>query len=215
MNKKKIMGLALSGALLVGAASLGTYAYFTDVAQVDANLVIQTGTLKTEAQNNDVWKVVDGTGVNESEITNKNATNNFKNVRPGDWFEKTVTIKNVGTLKQKLIVEQSDIPGTIEKYFNVDIKDLAAELEGKVLEPEGQDGDSITVDIKAQLKPELANEYTDSEGEEHKNQDYTFDMTELSKQVNDAGGDLEETPLIKIETTQVNNPKTSLDLFNK
>lgn len=192
MKKNKIVALALSGALLVGATALGTFAYFTDVAQADANLVITTGTLTTTVEKDNEWKVV-----GDSEITNNTESNNYINVRPGDSFEKTITIKNTGSLQQKLIKEIQGVTEETARYFDVDLSD-ADKLDGYVL----KSGESVDVKIKATLRPELANEYLDINGNElHKNQNHKFNMNDLNK-VNG-----EETPLIKVETTQVNNTK--------
>ena len=117
MNKKRLATLLLLACLTIGGAAVSTYSWFTAKTQATANLTIKTGTLNTEIQNDDKW-VLESKGT--SEVNNKDATNNFQNVRPGDAFVKTVTIRNIGSLKQKLTFTNSiTLPDSIKNIFNV------------------------------------------------------------------------------------------------
>ena len=95
--KKKLLGMLLAGTLMVGA--VGSYAWFSDKAEVDSGIKLTMGTLDVDVKEiSDGWDIVDET----SEIINKKSTKHFKNVRPGDSFQREFVIANSGTLKQKV-----------------------------------------------------------------------------------------------------------------
>ncbi len=98
--KKKLLGMLLAGTLMVGA--VGSYAWFSDRAEVDSGIKLTMGTLDVDVKEiSDGWDIVDET----SEIINKKSTKHFKNVRPGDSFQREFVIANSGTLKQKVSVK--------------------------------------------------------------------------------------------------------------
>ena len=98
--KKKLLGMLLAGTLMVGA--VGSYAWFSDKAEVDSGIKLTMGTLDVDVKEiSDGWNIVDET----SEIINKKSTKHFKNVRPGDSFQREFVIANSGTLKQKVSVK--------------------------------------------------------------------------------------------------------------
>lgn len=98
--KKKVVGMLLAGTLMVGA--VGSYAWFSDKAEVDSGIKLTMGTLDVDVKEiSDGWNIVDET----SEIINKKSTKHFKNVRPGDSFQREFVIANSGTLKQKVSVK--------------------------------------------------------------------------------------------------------------
>ena len=98
--KKKLLGMLLAGTLMVGA--VGSYAWFSDKAEVDSGIKLTMGTLDVDVREiSDGWNIVDET----SEIINKKSTKHFKNVRPGDSFQREFVIANSGTLKQKVSVK--------------------------------------------------------------------------------------------------------------
>lgn len=98
--KKKLLGMLLAGTLMVGA--VGSYAWFSDKAEVDSGIKLTMGTLDVDVKEiSDGWDIVDET----SEIINKKSTKHFKNVRPGDSFQREFVIANSGTLKQKVSVK--------------------------------------------------------------------------------------------------------------
>ena len=98
--KKKLLGMLLAGTLMVGA--VGSYAWFSDKAEVDSGIKLTMGTLDVDVKEiSDGWNIVDET----SEIINKKSTKHFKNVRPGDSVQRDFVIANSGTLKQKVSVK--------------------------------------------------------------------------------------------------------------
>ena len=98
--KKKLLGMLLAGTLMVGA--VGSYAWFSDKAEVNSGIKLTMGTLDVDVKEiSDGWEIVDET----SEIINKKSTKHFKNVRPGDSFQREFVIANSGTLKQKVSVK--------------------------------------------------------------------------------------------------------------
>ena len=98
--KKKLLGMLLAGTLMVGA--VGSYAWCSDKAEVDSGIKLTMGTLDVDVKEiSDGWNIVDET----SEIINKKSTKHFKNVRPGDSFQREFVIANSGTLKQKVSVK--------------------------------------------------------------------------------------------------------------
>ena len=98
--KKKLLGMLLAGTLMVGA--VGSYAWFSDKAEVDSGIKLTMGTLDVDVKEiSDGLNIVDET----SEIINKKSTKHFKNVRPGDSFQREFVIANSGTLKQKVSVK--------------------------------------------------------------------------------------------------------------
>ena len=116
--KKKLLGMLLAGTLMVGA--VGSYAWFSDKAEVNSGIKLTMGTLDVEVkEHSDGWEIVDET----SEIINKNSTKHFKNVRPGDSFQREFYINNTGTLKQNVTVK-----------LNPDIaKKVVATIEGQAV----------------------------------------------------------------------------------
>ncbi|WP_300261029.1 TasA family protein [Clostridium sp.] len=98
--KKKLLGVLLASTLIVGA--VGSYAWFSDNSEVNSDIKLTMGTLDVKVtEDGDGWKIVDKT----SEIINKDATKHFKNVRPGDSFQRNFYISNTGTLKQNVTVK--------------------------------------------------------------------------------------------------------------
>ncbi len=98
--KKKLLGMLLAGTLMVGA--VGSYAWFSDQEKVNSGIKLTMGTLDVDVKEiSDGWDIVDET----SEIINKKSTKHFKNVRPGDSFQREFVIANSGTLKQKVSVK--------------------------------------------------------------------------------------------------------------
>ncbi|MDV5105622.1 hypothetical protein R2R32_03070 [Clostridium perfringens] len=85
------------------------------------------------------WKVGDDT-----EIVNKENKKSFKNVRPGDTFEREFLVQNVGTLKQRVTVKLNpDLLNlelkdgiTFDDVFNLSFSTEASPL---TLENEGTD----------------------------------------------------------------------------
>ncbi|MEG1256109.1 TasA family protein [Clostridium sp.] len=120
MSKKKVIALLMTGVLVVGGA-VGTYAWFTDSEIASANLIINTGTLKIDKdETSDNWTVSNN---NNTEIDNKDGLNNFTNVKPEDSFERTFTVKNTGTLTQKIsshAMTPKEFTSKLKEYGNAE-----------------------------------------------------------------------------------------------
>lgn len=118
MKKNKTVAFMLAATLMVGGTFLGTKAWFTDTETSSNNLVVTTGTLDLTVTDNEGWvrKSTDSTGQanhTESLESAKDETNtSFTNVRPGDYFEKEITVTNTGTLKQKLTITNNITTGS-------------------------------------------------------------------------------------------------------
>ena len=109
--KKKLLGMLLAGTLMVGA--VGSYAWFSDRATVNGDIKLTMGTLDVKIIDAERgWKVGDDT-----EIVNKENKKSFKNVRPGDTFEREFLVQNVGTLKQRVTVKLNPA------LLNLELKD--------------------------------------------------------------------------------------------
>lgn len=131
MNKRKTISI-LAGILLVsGGTFLGTKAYLKDVKEVKNDLIITTGTLEVEVEDDLPWKIVDQ---ENTEISNPSEHNDFKNIRPGDSFEKTIKIKNNGSLSQRIKVNKPFSIAYKDDIFSVNDKELE-ELDGKTMAP--------------------------------------------------------------------------------
>ena len=171
--KKKLLGMLLAGTLMVGA--VGSYAWFSDKAEVDSGIKLTMGTLDVDVKEiSDGWDIVDET----SEIINKKSTKHFKNVRPGDSFQREFVIANSGTLKQtvsvklnpeiarKVVATIGDQAVLFDDLFNLKFElgelelpmksnaDGTFEFELDSLYTEAEDSDKITsaADLKVTLE---------------------------------------------------------------
>lgn len=198
MSKKRIISLALAGVLLLGGGVLGTRAYFKAKSDVDANLVIKTGTLKVAKENDSKWEykgVVEEVDENEIDAATKDVikvsekTNSFDVVKPGDVFEKVVTITNTGDLHER--IKAVKVQGQeLESLYNVfDIK-MEGLTDSKILAP----NETMDIKITATLKSTITNGDTETTFE-NQNNDTRFDMTKLTT-----------AKLVEIDGYQVNDP---------
>ncbi len=121
MKKNKTIAYMLAATLLVGGTFVGTKAWFTASGTVDSGLVVTTGSMGLSVTEEDNWTIVTPDG-DRTEITNQGAKNNFENVKPGDDFEKQVTITNTGSLNQVLTVTGGNINNNLNKNFTVSFK---------------------------------------------------------------------------------------------
>ena len=176
--KKKLLGMLLAGTLMVGA--VGSYAWFSDKAEVDSGIKLTMGTLDVDVKEiSDGWNIVDET----SEIINKKSTKHFKNVRPGDSFQREFVIANSGTLKQKVSVKLNpevarkvvttigDQAVLFDDLFNLKFELGELELPMKINEnetfefeldslyTEAEDSDKVTsaADLKVTVEAEQVN----------------------------------------------------------
>ncbi|MHC9001579.1 SipW-dependent-type signal peptide-containing protein [Enterococcus bulliens] len=112
MNAEKRLGasrkkysLLLVALLLIGVATYGTYAYFTDSKSVDSGLTLKNGTVTLGEFSDNDWSykgnTKGGSYTQELKYKNPNIQTNegasFENVLPGDTFTKTIAIPYTGT----------------------------------------------------------------------------------------------------------------------
>lgn len=116
MKNKKIMPMILLNIILIlGITSFGI-AWFTLKTSATSNLILNTGSIDTIVERSR-WILH---SKSSSEVTNKNAENDFNNVKPGDAFIKALTIKNTGSLRQKITFEiNEDLPGNLNNAFTI------------------------------------------------------------------------------------------------
>lgn len=185
INIKKTAIIILAFLAVIFTSVFGSYAYFTSNASIKSNLIITTGNLKLEevegasweyrgVVETDTYNLYDKALVDQSNSLEKD---NFTLVKPGDKFVKTVTIKNTGSLTQKL-----------------EIKDLSSEISNDLAKFSIEDGLSNNV----VLNPNEARSFTIvatitssiSNGENNINQDKSMNFEEIileisGKQMND------------------------------
>ena len=95
MKKNKTVAYALAAALLVGGTFAGTKAWFTSEANIDNNLVIETGTVDIQATNDTGW------------ILNGEKSYEGDKLVPGDRLVRNVTIKNNSNVPTKVNVKNN------------------------------------------------------------------------------------------------------------
>lgn len=185
INIKKTAIIILAFLAVIFTSVFGSYAYFTSNASIKSNLIITTGNLKLEEVEGASWEY---SGVVETDTynsydkalvdqSNSLEKDNFTLVKPGDKFVKIVTIKNTGSLTQKL-----------------EIKDLSSEISNDLVKFSIEDGLSNNV----VLNPSETRSFTIvatitssiSNGENNINQDKAMNFEEIileisGKQMND------------------------------
>lgn len=121
MNKK-ITALLLAAALTVGVGSYGTYAWFTDQETVDDNVSITMGKLDIKADwaHLSSWKATS----DSTEANHKLAKGlSFDNVKPGDTFERKMTVTNIGSLDADVTLGLSEKLEELSDKISVEIVD--------------------------------------------------------------------------------------------
>ncbi|MGG5460653.1 TasA family protein [Clostridium sp. B9] len=212
--KKKVLGMLLAGTLMVGA--VGSYAWFTDQAKVNADVKLTMGTLDVKVIDaNRGWTVDDET----SEILNKDNKKAFKNVRPGDTFSRDFIVQNVGTLKQNVTVklnpalldyEIKEGTGiTVDDVFNLAFetelsplaegnKEATFELDSVETSVENEIGgftDAKKVNVTLEVDPEAMGNEFNALGNEYS------EVINLNNLVDEDGNKI---PLIIVDAQQVN-----------
>lgn len=158
MKKNKIVAFAMAGALLVGGTFAGTKAWFTDSATEKSDLVITTGTIELETTVRDEWtpgylEYKEGAGIvatrDNTTEAKPDGKGGFTNVRPGDKFFKTIEIRNIGTLAQKL-----NVSGGEDKFENDSFRITTTAKQdignGTILKPGMGNGFFIEVEVLEQ-----------------------------------------------------------------
>ena len=107
-NKRMRKLPVLLGALLmISIMAYGTRAYFTDSAKTDSNIQLELGNVAVGITDSG-WKK-ENSESNKSKLGENKEITNFNKVKPGDKFKNTVTIKNNGTLKQKVDITFKEV----------------------------------------------------------------------------------------------------------
>ncbi len=111
-NKKNKYALLLLALLLIGVASYGTYAYFTSSTNIASDITLSTGTVSLDKSVTSDWTYSSLKKSDNAKIDDTNADNNltvkasdsnaYSNLRPGDYYTKTVTVEYTGTVAAKL-----------------------------------------------------------------------------------------------------------------
>ena len=193
MKKNKTIAYMLAATLLVGGTFVGTKAWFTASGTVDSGLVVTTGSMGLSVTEEDNWTIVTPDG-DRTEITNQGAKNNFKNVKPGDDFEKQVTITNTGSLNQVLTVTGGNINNNLNENFTVSFKtqnneeiENITEFIGTNLAPRASKTFKIVVET---VENEMSSNDADTEansspidGDKHDDEATTFDLKGVMGQI--------------------------------
>lgn len=129
---RKRYSILLVALLLIGVATYGTYAYFTDSKKVDSGLNLKKGSVTLGEFKDANWTYKGNTKEDDQSFTNekltftnpniepKNTATTFTNVLPGDTFTKTITIPYTGTAKADITVKMSSqLPEGIAHSFTV------------------------------------------------------------------------------------------------
>lgn len=181
MKKNKTIAYLMAASLLVGATFAGTAAYFNDKGTAKNELIVTMGSVDIEVAEGE-WQVfkgpLDNSGapvINNTEAQ-KSSKNEFKNAKPSDIFYKKITIKNNGTLNQRIYLNKT--PGAINKegifkYVNVDEK-IITDLNNKVIAP----GTTVTGYIRVTLDYTMPGLYQDKDGESY-NKDVKTDELQV------------------------------------
>ena len=164
MKKNKTIAYMLAATLLVGGTFVGTKAWFSDQVTTDNGIKITMGTLDLELEETHTGKgenLVKGWQlVREGEAESNNVSFNgmvnkeFLNIRPGDKFERTITITNKGTLDQNVTVTKTT-EGQLSNLFELSVVNGSGELNTNNSSFKLNSGDSKTV--KLRLTPNAEN----------------------------------------------------------
>ena len=152
--KKKLLGMLLAGTLMVGA--VGSYAWFSDKAEVDSGIKLTMGTLDVDVKEiSDGWNIVDET----SEIINKKSTNS-------GTLKQKVSVKLNPEVARKVVTTIGDQAVLFDDLFNLKFELGELELPMKINEnetfefeldslyTEAEDSDKVTsaADLKVTLE---------------------------------------------------------------
>lgn len=117
-SRMKKLPILLGTLLIISVAAYGTRAYFSDSASQQADIKLELGNIDINSVEKD-WFYTPERGIANSvlmgkttgvvsgmEITKQEALN-ITNVQPGDQFTRIFTFENVGTLEQKVTVDNT------------------------------------------------------------------------------------------------------------
>lgn len=140
---RKKYSILLVALLLIGVATYGTYAYFTDSKDVDSNLALTNGSVKLDDFDTKTWtykgNTKDQNSYTDEKLSYKNpnltptdSSNTFSNVLPGDTFTKTISINYSGTAQADIKVNLDTtaiIDNQLEYSFKVKNGDTTTDLK--------------------------------------------------------------------------------------
>lgn len=123
-NKKKSLPLLLLALLMISVGAYGTRAYFSDSKEQTGDIQIELGSVNVEftsekwiyTGNNPDIEVNKAKIAPNSQIELKSTVNN---ARPGDTFTRKFTLKNTGTLTQKVVIQNTF--NTDDKRYNLTV----------------------------------------------------------------------------------------------
>lgn len=148
MKKNKTIAYMLAATLLVGGTFLGTKALFTDKIDTVGELSISTGDVDVEVVGTEGW-IITRNGEDENEGTTGPAT--YDNLKYGDVLTKKIKIKNEGTLRAILTLdENSDIQKSLPEgiEFTASFKTEGLENANETIFEPGQTGDvELKIDV--------------------------------------------------------------------
>ena len=149
---KKFVSLTLISVLILGTTIYGTYSYFSSKVNVNSNIKITVGNLKLQEEGSTNWEYA---GVAEKGSYSKfdkslvdqaqGKDNNFTIVKPGDVFTKNVTVKNTGSLNERITIK--DVSSEAGNGF-VEFSITDGLVQQAILKP----GEAKTFIIKAQIR---------------------------------------------------------------
>jgi len=161
MRKNKTLAFALAATLLVGGTFVGTKAWFTETKTVNSGLVISTGSIDLTVTSTE-WQAI-GTQESTKVVTEDEGSKvtTFSNTRPGDSFEKTITIQNEGTLAQNIKLSGGTLNDNVKdkltvQYFDANEKDI--NLAEESIQLNTTNNKSYTIKMKVSVKDDMANE---------------------------------------------------------
>lgn len=179
MKKNKTIAYMMAATLLVGGTFMGTKAWFSDKAETDNGIKITMGNLdlqllengSTEEGKNFGWKLVRdgeeeslaGKEIEKGKLasSNDNITDDHINIRPGDKFTRTFTIKNNGSLDQQVAVSHNintSIGDEYSKLFTLDIETEDGIFEDYEFRLNAGESKEVTMNLTP-IADKLSNEY--------------------------------------------------------
>ncbi|WP_407370929.1 TasA family protein [Carnobacterium sp.] len=171
-SRLKKLPLLLGTLLIISVAAYGTRAYFSDSAKQQGNIELSLGTVDISTDNTTMWEYkplttgdnLDVTKAKNDKLVEVKQEDNVKytNVRPGDSFVRTYSIKNTGSLDVKVNLSSANIPvqlSTVEKNgeftdgpFKITIKGLE---ENFLLAPDVEKTYTVAITVD----PLIGNEF--------------------------------------------------------
>ncbi|MPQ44397.1 SipW-dependent-type signal peptide-containing protein [Clostridium tarantellae] len=161
MNKKKLAGLLLAGTLLVGATA-GSFAYFTDKAEVTTKVGIVLGDIDVEVTDAD-WVIATHGNAKMDEV------GYTVDVRPGEVFTRDILVENFGSLDSTITIDlveglgetkvgekEDGTPVTFDEVFTL-------QAEGLGDHTVDVNGDPINVELTLTVNPDLGNDFENAE----------------------------------------------------